>query len=149
MADFLETSVDKFIFRVATDRLYNEEGVWAKPEGSQVRVGISDFLQQRSGDVAFAEVKMPGEIVQYGEEFASIETIKVDISLSSPLSGQVVEVNPAMDDAPEIINEDPFGEGWMALIEAADWEADRLNLLDPDAYFAKMKKEAENEVRNQ
>ena len=96
MTDYLETTVDKFIFKVATDCYYNEEGVWAKAQGDSVRIGLSDFLQQRSGDVAFAEVKPEGTELNFGDEVAVIETIKVDIALSSPVSGKVVRVNPAM-----------------------------------------------------
>jgi len=147
MTKFLETSVDKFIFKVATDCYYNEEGVWARAEGDKVRIGLSDFLQQRSGDVAFAELKPEGTELRFGDEVAVIETIKVDIALSSPISGTVVQVNPAMEDAPEAINQDPYGEGWLAEIEASDWEAERSKLLDPEAYFARMKAEAENEVK--
>lgn len=147
MTEYLETTVDKFIFRVATDCLYNGEGVWAKVEGERVRIGLSDFLQQRSGDVAFAEIKPEGTGVQFGEEVAVIETIKVNISLSSPVSGEIVEVNPAMQDAPEAINQDPYGAGWLAVIETTSWEADRAQLLTPEAYFAKMKVEAEEEVK--
>ena len=92
MSEYLETLVDKFIFIVANDLFYNPEGVWAKPEGKHVRIGLSDFLQQRSGDVAFAEVKPPGTVVAVGDEVAVIETIKVNISLTSPVSGKVVEM---------------------------------------------------------
>jgi glycine cleavage system H protein len=147
MPKFLELTIDKFTFHVATDRYYNAEGVWAKAEGNQVRIGISDFQQQRSGDVAFAEVKAPGTQLSFGDEIANIETIKVDIALPSPLSGKVVEVNPAMEEAPEAINQDPYGAGWLALIEASNWEADRSKLLDPEAYFAHVKREAEEEKK--
>jgi len=147
MTDFLETTVDKFIFKVATDRLYNGEGVWAQAEGHLVRIGLSDFLQQRSGDVAFAEVKPTGTELAFGDEVAVIETIKVNIALSSPVSGIVLEVNPDMEMAPEAINQDPFGKGWLALIDAGSWDADRAQLLEPAAYFAKMKVEAEEEAK--
>jgi len=147
MTEFLETTVDKFIFKVATDRLYNGEGVWAQAEGHRVRIGLSDFLQQRSGDVAFAEVKSAGTHVLQGDEVAVIETIKVNIALSSPVSGIVLEVNPDMEMAPEAINQDPFGKGWLALIDAGSWDAERAQLLEPGAYFAKMKVEAEEEVK--
>jgi glycine cleavage system H protein len=146
MPDFLELTVDKFVFRIATDRSYNAEGVWAKAEGDLVRIGLSDFLQQRSGDVAFAEVKAEGTVIAFGDEVANIETIKVDIALPSPVSGKVLEVNAAMEDAPEAINQDPYERGWLAVIEAADWEQDRLKLLDPEAYFLHMKKEADEEI---
>jgi glycine cleavage system H protein len=147
MPEYLETLVDKFTFKVATDRFYNQEGVWAKPEGTHIRIGLSDFLQQRSGDVAFAEIKPQGKMVAFGDEVAVIETIKVNISLTSPVSGKVVEVNPVMETAPEAINHDPYGAGWLAVIEATGWETDRLQLLDSQSYFARMKAEAESEVK--
>ena len=147
MPKFLETLVDKFTFKVATDRFYNHEGVWAKPEGRRVRIGLSDFLQQHSGDVAFAEVKPLGSAVTFGDEVAVIETIKVNIGLTSPVSGKVVEVNPAMETAPEAINQDPYGDGWLEVIEATEWENDRVQLLDPQAYFTQMKVEAEQETK--
>jgi glycine cleavage system H protein len=147
MTEFLETTVDKFIFKVATDRFYNSEGLWAKADGSLIRIGVSDFLQQRSGDVAFAEVKPLETRVAVGEEVASIETIKVNISLTSPVAGRIVEVNPAMSTAPESINQDPYGAGWLAVIEAVAWEADRVALLDPQAYFTLMRGQAEEEMK--
>jgi len=147
LSDFLETNVDKFAFKVATDRFYNPEGVWAKEENGRVRIGLSDFVQQHSGDVAFVEVKAVGTEVDFGDEVASIETIKVNISLISPASGKIIEVNPAMSATPEVINQDPFGAGWLAVIEPVDWEAGKARLLDPQAYFAKMKQEAELAVK--
>ncbi len=143
MTDNLETTVDKFTFRVATDRWYTPEGVWALPAGGRVRVGLSDFLQQRSGDIAFVELKPAGAEVKAGEEVAVIETIKVNVSLGSPVSGKIAGVNPRMDTAPEIINQDPYGEGWLCEIEAADWTTQQAGLLDAQAYFAQMKREAE------
>ena len=147
MMEYLETTVDKFIFKVAVDRYYNDEGVWAKPEGTLVRIGLSDFLQQRSGDVAFAEVKPEGTALAFGDEVAVIETIKVNISLSSPVSGKIVEVNPDMEAAPEAINQDPYEKGWLALIETENWKADLPRLLEASAYFSRMKIEAEQEVK--
>ena len=146
MTEYLETTVDKFIFRVAKDCYYNGEGVWTRFEGDRVKIGLSDFVQQRSGDVAFAEVKPKGTRVNYDDEIAVIETIKVNISFSSPVAGTVAEVNPAMDEAPEVINEDPYGEGWLVVIEPDDWESDRQRLFDPQQYFSRMKVEAEEEV---
>ncbi len=139
MPEYLEFKVDKFTFRIATDRFYSPQGVWAQPEGRLIRIGISDFLQQRSGDVAFVDAPLVGTRVEAGGEIAQVETIKVNLSLESPVSGQVVEVNPAMETAPEAINQDPYGSGWLAVIEAADWDSDRLKLFDPLAYFDQAK----------
>ena len=147
MPEFLETTVDKFTFKVATDRFYTREGVWALAEGQRVRIGLSDFSQQRSGDIAFAEVKPVDTALAIGDEVAAIETIKVNVILGSPVNGKVIEVNPDMELKPEVINQDPYGAGWLAAIEATDWEADRAQLLDPQAYFVVMKTEAEEEAK--
>ena len=149
MTEFLQTTVDKFTFRVDPTCFFNSEGVWVRVEGSRGRLGLSDFVQQRSGDIAFVEVKPEGTILALGDEFSSIETIKVDIALSSPVSGKVARVNPALETTPEVINQNPFGEGWLCEVELSHWEADRKGLLDAKAYFVKMKREAEEEVKRQ
>ena len=148
MPEFLEYTLDKFTFRVATGRYYNSTGVWAREENGRVTIGLSDFLQQRSGDIAFAEVMEPGTELDFGDEIAHVETIKVDISLPSPAAGAVIEVNPAMDLEPEIINQDPYGAGWLATVRVTDWPADQAQLLSPQAYFEHMVAEAEKETGN-
>ena len=147
MSDFLEITVDKFTFKVATDRFYSSEGVWVKEEDGRFRIGLSDFVQQRSGDVAFADVKPAGTSLAAGDELASIETIKVNITYTAPVNGKIAEVNPAMRDAPEAINQDPYGAGWLAVMEVTDWEVERSKLLDPQAYFEIMKGQAEEETK--
>ncbi len=147
MPEFLELTVEKFTFKVATDRLYGPEGMWAKEEDGTVRVGLSDFFQQRNGDVAFAEITGEGSELEVDDEIAVIETIKVDISLPSPLAGTIVEVNPAMEMEPEKINFDPYGDGWLALMEPQDWGEAQGLLLTPQAYYERIKVEAEEEVQ--
>jgi glycine cleavage system H protein len=147
MPEYLETIVDKFIFRVATDRLYTSEGLWVKAEADKVRIGMTDFLQQRSGDVAFVEIKPEGVSVLNGDELIVIETIKVDIYLPSPVSGTVIEINPAMQDSPEEINQDPYGEGWIVGIEASNLDSEMDQLMNPESYFTLMKSQAEEEAK--
>jgi glycine cleavage system H protein len=147
MPELLETRVDKFIFKVAADRHYTVEGLWVIAESQNVRVGVSDYFQQRSGDVAFVEVKPAGATLAIGDELATLETIKVNTSLSSPVGGKVVQVNPALENAPELINTDPYGEGWLAVIRAADWATDQARLLTAEQYFEQMKQQAEQEVK--
>jgi len=144
--EYLETTVDKFVFRVAADRLYGSEGVWAQREGNRVRVGLTDYVQQRGGDVAFVHVKSVGTKVACGAEFAELETIKANQSLFSPVSGTIAEVNANLSSAPEVVNEDPYGKGWLAVIEAADWESEWAKLLDPRAYLAVMRSQAQQEL---
>lgn len=152
MAEYLETTVDKFTFRVAKDRFYTPEGVWIEVAQSgsspQVRLGVTDFFQQHNGDVAFANVKPPGTRLSPGDEFASVETMKVTIELPSPLTGAVVEVNKALEKAPELVNQDPYDKGWLAVIEAENWEADRGKLLNPEDCLAAMQTQAEEELKS-
>jgi len=148
MSDYLEFRVDKFVFKVAVDCLYSEEGVWVKLEEPYVRIGISDYLQQRSGDVAFVEVKPVDTVLVVGEEVAVIETIKVNISLTAPVTGKVIDVNPALGTSPEAINFDPYGAGWLVIIEATEWDTNLKQLMTPQAYCAKIKREAEQEVKD-
>jgi glycine cleavage system H protein len=148
MAEFLETNVDKFTFKVATDRLYTDTHLWVKPEADLVRLGLSDYLQQTSGDVAFAEPKSVGTTLTLGDELATIETMKTNLSIPSPLSEGIKAVNPRLEDEPELVNKTPYDDGWLVLIEASAWEADKLNLLDAQAYFALMTTEAEKEAKN-
>jgi glycine cleavage system H protein len=147
MPSYLEATVDKFIFKVATDRLYSAEGIWALADGDRVRIGVTDFLQQRSGDVAFAEVRSEGRAVARGDEVATIETIKANVEVLSPAGGAIAEVNPALAVTPELINLDPYGDGWLAVIEASEWPADRDELLDAQAYFKLMQAQAEAEAQ--
>ena len=146
----LEITVDKFTFRVPTDRLYTRDGVWVlrvEPTGAaRVRVGVSDFLQQRSGDVTFVTVRPPGTRLGAGADVAEIETIKVNVALPSPVAGTVVEINPALEITPEVVNQDPYGGGWLAVMAVADWDADRAGLLTPEAYLTHMRQQAESEV---
>ncbi len=146
MTEYLEYKIDKFIFRIAKDRLYTDEGLWVKPENDVLRIGISDYLQQRSGDVAFAEVKPEGTVLVAGDEIAVIETIKVNISLVSPTAGKVIETNAILEATPEAINQDPYGSGWLAVIKTEAVERRSAHLLDPQAYFSKIKRDAEQEL---
>jgi glycine cleavage system H protein len=148
MPDFLETVVDKFIFKVATDRFYGSEGIWIVPPQTDglVRAGLSDYLQQRSGDVAFIHPRLPGAKLAVGGAFAEMETIKSTLDLLSPLAGELVEVNAILESTPEIINQDPYGKGWVIVLKADDWERDRCKLLEPSAYLSLIRTQAEEEL---
>ncbi len=149
MPEFLETTVDKFTFRVPTDRLYCREGLWVLglEGGGRVLVGVTDYLQQHSGDTTFMTVKPVGTNLQVGDDLADFETIKVNVTLASPVSGAIAKVNDGLGLNPEIVNQSPYEKGWLAEIEATHWEAERAALLDAGAYFTFMKAEAEEEVK--
>jgi glycine cleavage system H protein len=149
MPEYLEMTADKFTFRVAKDRLYSVEGVWVLPEpgSTRVRVGVADYLQQHNGDVAFANAKPVGTKVAAGGQFAEIETIKAMVDLHAPVGGTVVEVNAALNMAPESINQAPYEAGWLAVIEPAAWEEERSKLLGPAAYFAVMQAQVQEDLK--
>lgn len=147
MSDYFETTIDKFIFKVAKDRLYTPEGLWAQTENALVRMGVTDYFQQHNGDIAFATMQPVGTVLKVEDELASVETIKVDLSLASPISGEIVNINKIVTSKPETINQDPYGNGWLCEIETSHWDTEKLKLLSPEQYFNKMKNDAEEEVK--
>jgi glycine cleavage system H protein len=115
------------------DLRYTREHEWARRKGDHVVVGITDFAQDQLGDVVYVELPDVGDPVKKGESFGVVESTKAVSELFAPLSGKVVEVNDPLADAPETINEDPYEEGWMIVIEPADpKELDAL--MDAKAY---------------
>ncbi|AGB38617.1 glycine cleavage system protein GcvH [Natronococcus occultus] len=120
-------------FDVPDDRRYRESHEWALQTDDGIRVGITDFAQDELGDVVFVELPDEGESVAQEEEFGVIESIKAVSDLYAPVGGEVLSVNEALFDSPELVNEDPFGEGWMLEIEGAD-EAELDELLSADEY---------------
>ena len=149
MPKYLEMTADKFTFRVATDRLYSPEGVWIlpAPDSTRVRVVLADYPQQHNGDVAFANVKPAGTRLAAGDPFAEIETIKAMLDLHAPIGGLIAEVNAELSSSPEAINQSPYEAGWLAVIEPGAWEADRLKLLGPAAYFAFMEAQVQEDLK--
>jgi glycine cleavage system H protein len=141
--EFLHVTVGKFIFRVKPGCLYTEAGLWAALDDATglVRVGLTDFRQQSSGDVVFVELPEPGIHVVAGDDLASLETIKVDLALPAPVAGEVTGVNEALIEAPELINQDPYGVGWLVVLKPAIWPAP--GLIDAEAYLALMTAQAE------
>jgi glycine cleavage system H protein len=142
--EFLQATVDKFVFTVARDCRYSDADVWAKRVGDRVRVGLTDFLQQKSGDIGFVTPKPIGTQVSAQDEIAAIETIKVDLIVPSPLAGTLVAVNADLAEHPEWANSDPYSAGWLVEIEPEDW-AEFDALLDAETYLPQMQVRAELE----
>jgi glycine cleavage system H protein len=146
--DVIKLTVDKFIFQFPKDLRYSEAGLWIRQEGSLVRLGLSDFAQQRNGDVAFANLASTGTVLDAGDEIASIETVKVNISLPSPIKGTIVEVNSILQDSPELINQDPYGKGWMVVMRVEELERQLGKLLDAETYSKLVRQKAEAELKS-
>jgi glycine cleavage system H protein len=143
---FLETTVDKFVFRVKVGYYYHDAGIWAAWDADRgvVRLGLSDYTQQTGGDVAFIRLPEPGKVVQTGEELATVETVKVDLEIPAPFDGQIVAVNEALQETPELINQDPYGRGWLVEMRPTQWPVP--NLLDAAQYLRIMTAQAQAEV---
>ena len=117
------------------DLRYSSEHMWARREDVRVTAGITDFAQEELGEVLFLELPQVGRSVAAGESFGVVESVKAVSDLFAPVSGTVAEVNARLDDEPELVNSEPYGDGWMIVIEASnpdDWQA----LLSADDYQA-------------
>ncbi len=119
---------------VPADLLYTDEHEWVRLEGDVAVVGITDYAQHELGDVVYVELPEVGSTVEQGKPFGVVESVKAASDLYAPVSGEVVEVNTALEDAPELVNDDPYGEGWMIKVRPSNWEAEKANLLDAEAY---------------
>ena len=105
---------------VPDDLKYTAEHEWIRVEGELIVVGVTDFAQGELGDVVFIEIETEGEIISRGDTFGTIEAVKTVSDLYMPVDGEVVEVNPALEDTPELVNSQPFSEGWMIRIKMSD-----------------------------
>jgi glycine cleavage system H protein len=114
-------------------------------EGARVRIGVSDYLQRIGGDVAFVELAEHGSIIEIQKEIGVLETVKAAFSLPSPISGQVEEINPKILEKPELINSDPYGEGWLVSLKPVNLELDLKTLMRSEDYFQLMLKKLETE----
>ena len=120
-------------FEVPEDCRYLETHEWARRDDGAVRVGITDFAQDELGDVVFVELPAVGDELEQESEFGVIESIKAVSDLYAPVGGEVTSTNEDLFDAPELVNEDPFGDGWMLEVELED-ESDLEALLSADEY---------------
>ena len=99
---------------------YSSDHEWVRVEGNEAYIGITDFAQEELGEIVYVDVTTVGETLAQGEVFGSIEAVKTVSDLMMPVGGEVLEVNPKLDDAPELVNKDPFGEGWIIKIILQD-----------------------------
>lgn len=117
------------------DRRYGEEHEWARDEGGVVRVGITWFAQDQLGDVVYVDLPAPGARVEKGQPFGEVESTKSVSDLYAPVSGRIAERNEELEERPQLVNESPYGDGWMIAIEPDD-RSQLDELLTADAYQA-------------
>jgi len=120
---------------VPEDLRYSSDHEWVKAEGDLVRVGITDYAQDALGDVVYVQLPEAGAVVAAGDAFGEVESTKSVSEIYAPVAGTVIEVNTALDDAPETVNSAPYGDGWIVVIQVSG--SDALDgLLDAAAYSA-------------
>jgi len=127
--------------KIPAGLLYSSDHEWIKVENGKATIGITDFAQDQLGDVVFVEVPEVGTELTAGAGLSTIESVKAVSDVYSPVSGKVVEANDELTDAPQTINEDAYGAGWIAVIELAD-ESELKDLLDAAAYEKLLAEEA-------
>ena len=120
---------------IPTDLHYTKDHEWIRIEGNIATVGITDFAQGELGDIVYVEVETAGETLEAEEVFGTVEAVKTVSDLFMPLTGEIIEINEALEDRPEDVNESPYENGWMIKIQL-DSDADTSALLDAAAYQA-------------
>lgn len=112
---------------------YTSEHEWIRLEGEIAYVGITDYAQDQLGDIVFVDIPTEGETLEKGETFGTIEVVKTVSDLFLPIGGEVLEINPELEENPELVNKDPYGEGWLIKIKPTD-VSEMDDLLDAEAY---------------
>jgi glycine cleavage system H protein len=120
-------------YEILKDRLYTKTHEWIKIERMTGTVGITDYAQKELQDITYVELPDVGIEVRQGEEVATVESVKHTSSIYSPVSGEIIEINERLEDEPDIINRDPYGEGWIFKIKLTNPDEAR-NLLSPESY---------------
>jgi len=119
-------------YKVLEGLYYSKDWMWIKIEDGKARVGITDYAQKQMREIVFAELPSVGDEVKKDEAFGTLESVKSVSDLISPLTGKVVEVNEKVTESPEVINEDPYGEGWLIVIEPSNLEEELKTLMNFD-----------------
>ena len=120
-------------YEIPEDLRYSAEDEWARVDDGRVVVGVTDFAQQQLGDIVFVELPKVGSTIRKGEAFGVIESVKAVSDLFAPVSGEVIEVNETLEDSPELVNADCYGDGWILAIDETD-DTDMDDLMDANAY---------------
>ena len=120
---------------VPVNLLYTKDHEWIRVEGNMGYVGVTDFAQGELGDIVFIEIETVGETLKKEEVFGTIEAVKTVSDMFMPVSGEILEVNSALEESPDVVNKDPYGKGWMVKIKISN-HAEVTELLSPDKYKA-------------
>jgi len=137
--------LDKYLeesgYKVATDRLYTREDEWVKVESGKATIGITDYAQKQLKDIVGVDLPVLGRTYRKGEAIAFVDSIKASAEVYAPLSGKVIEINESLQDDPQLINKDPYGDGWIARIEVLNIDETK-DLMKPEEYVEYIRRRA-------
>ncbi len=137
--------MDKYLeesgYKVATDRLYTREDEWVKVENGKATIGITDYAQKQLKDIVGVDLPVLGRTYRKGEAIAFVDSIKASAEVYAPLSGKVIEINESLQDDPQLINKDPYGDGWIARIEVLNIDETK-DLMKPEEYVEYIRRRA-------
>ncbi len=122
---------------IPADLKYTKDHEWVKVDGDMAIIGVTDFAQSELGDIVYVEIETEGEDLDAEEVFGSVEAVKTVSDLFMPVSGSIEEVNEGLEDNPDLVNSDPYGEGWMIKVKLSDM-SEIENLMDAEAYKAEI-----------
>jgi len=120
------------------DVRYAEDHEWIRSEGDKVRIGINDYAQDQLGDIVFVELPQSGDTFEKGEEFGTVESVKAVSELYMPIGGEILSVNTALEESPDLVNQSPYNDGWMIMVKPSD-SAELEALITRDAYLEMLK----------
>ena len=120
------------------DVRYAEDHEWIRSEGDKVRIGISDYAQDQLGDIVFVELPQSNDTFEKGEEFGTVESVKAVSELYMPIGGEILSVNAALEESPDLVNQSPYNDGWMIEVKPSD-SAELEALITRDAYLEMLK----------
>jgi len=137
-SEFLEMTIDKFVLRVKKGLRYSKDHIWIQKESQHYSLGLTDYAQRRSGDLVFIEFPVSEGRVKAGDPVALYETIKAALEAKAPFDCELEDLNRVLEEQPELINEEPYGAGWIARVKPVD-SGSVDSLLSPEQYFELMK----------
>ena len=142
MAESYKVKVGSIEFTVVKGLLYTETDEWVRIEDGKARVGITDYAQKKLTDIVGVELPEPGDEFSKGDPVATLESMKATADVYAPLSGRILEVNERLYEEPEMVNKDPYGEGWLFVLELSNPDEVK-ELLDDEAYVESVRKREE------
>ena len=146
--EYWELQFDKFALRVPVGYWYAGYDTWVHVEGDEAVIGVTDYFETHVGDIAYIE-PAPVTSIEQDDVLATLESVKATVDITSPASGEILAFNSALRDRPQLISEDPYGEGWIVRLRLTDWEADQEMLLSAEAYFRLMQDKVAKELERE